>query len=360
MKGKPLNVEKSRIDKVLANEEMRTIITALGCGIGKDINLERLRYHKLVIMADADVDGSHIRTLLLTFLYRYTPGLIEGGYVFIAQPPLYRIKAKNIERYVLDDKELDRILVDLVVDDMTITNLQTQMRYEKDVLRSLFESLLSLERGYSDLRSKGLDAEDYFAAFREETQNLPTYFVSYQGEEKYFYSDSELAEFTSSIQKTSPDHPEGEINIHISEYRSSVPLDLEIVEIRDASDFSACVSQLKKKGIPFVSSHETGVEYLIERNEMKARENKVFSLLNTAREMAKKGLHITRFKGLGEMNPDQLWETTMNPQTRTFLKVELKDAVEADKIFTVLMGDQVEPRKAFIEKFALQVVNLDI
>ena len=360
LKGKPLNVEKARLDRILANEEMRTLITALGCSVGKDINYEKLRYHKLVLMTDADVDGSHIRTLLLTFLFRHVPELIQKGHVYIAQPPLYKIKNKNTEKYVLDDKEMDRIIVDLVVDDMKITDLSTKITYEKDALKSLFDNLLNLESGYHEIRGKGLDAEEYFGAFNETLQLLPTYFVCFQGKEQFFYTDSELAAFTSSIQKNNEERTadEGEIDIHISDYRSSLPQELEIVEIHDADELSLSVRNLKAKGLSVISSHQS--EFIIERNEVKISVNKLPTLLNTVREIAKKGIHITRFKGLGEMNPDQLWETTMNPETRTFLNVELKDAVEADKIFTILMGDQVEPRKAFIEKFALQVVNLDI
>lgn len=360
LKGKPLNVEKARLDRILANEEMRTLITALGCGVSKDINLEKLRYHKLVLMTDADVDGAHIRTLLLTFLFRYVPELIEKGHVYIAQPPLYKIKNKNTEKYVLDDKEMDSILVDLVVDDMKITDLSTQITYEKDSLKRLFENLLNLESGYHEIRSKGLNAEDYFSAYNETSQLLPTYFASYQGKEQYFYSDTDLAEFTSALQKHTSEQPDGEINIHIQDYRNSIPTELEIIEIHDANALSLCVKNLKAKGLSTVTTPEGGSEFIITKNEIKISVSKLPDLLNTVRELAKKGLHITRFKGLGEMNPAQLWETTMNPATRTFLNVELKDAIEADKIFTILMGDQVEPRKAFIEKFALQVVNLDI
>lgn len=360
LKGKPLNVEKARLDRILANEEMRTLITALGCGVGKDINLEKLRYHKLVLMTDADVDGAHIRTLLLTFLFRHVPELIERGHVYIAQPPLYKIKNKNTEKYVLDDKEMDSILVDLVVDDMKITDLSTQITYEKDSLKRLFENLITLESGYHEIRGKGLNAEDYFSAYNENLQLLPTYFVSYKGKEQYFYSDEDLAKFTSDLQKETSEQPDREINIHIQDYRNSIPAELEIIEIHDADDLSLCVKNLKGKGLSTVGTHEEGSEFIISKNEVKISVNKLYDLLNTVRELARKGLHITRFKGLGEMNPEQLWETTMNPKTRTFLNVELKDAIEADKIFTVLMGDQVEPRKAFIEKFALQVINLDI
>ena len=356
LKGKPLNVEKSRLDKILSNEEMRTLITAIGCGVGKDINLEKLRYHKIVLMTDADVDGAHIRTLLLTFLYRYTPELIDKGYVYVAQPPLYKVKSKNTERYVLDDKEMDKILVDLVVDDMIITNLSANVKYEKESLVRLFENLTSLERGYHEIRSKGLNAEEYFGAYNESLKLLPMYFVCHQGQEKYFYSDSELAAFTTELKQNSGQ----EISIAIYEYRRTLPTELEIVEIHDASDLSKCVTELKDMGIPLHNSTNESIKFLIERGNESVQVDKVFSVLANSREMAKKGLTISRYKGLGEMNPEQLWDTTMNPATRTFLRVELKDAVEADKIFTILMGDQVEPRKAFIEKFALQVINLDI
>ncbi|EKD25879.1 MAG: hypothetical protein ACD_79C01458G0003 [uncultured bacterium] len=358
LKGKPLNVEKSRIDKILANEEMRTLITALGSSLGKDVNLEKLRYHKIILMTDADVDGSHIRTLLLTFLYRQIPQVIELGYVYIAQPPLFRIKNKNSERYVLDDKEMDKILMEMVCDDLVVTNNKTGVKYEKEGLVKLFEALINLETCFRTLKSKGLDPKAYLKGYKEEVNSLPLYFVSFQGIENYMYSDNELAEFTSSLKKYN-ENSETSIEVTISEYRSGNENALQIIEIHEVEEINKCLKDFLNLGIS-LNQKDDGSNFTISKDNTNIEVNDAFQILNNVREIAKKGININRFKGLGEMNPPQLWETTMNPATRTLLKVELKDAVEADKIFTILMGDQVVPRKEFIEKHALSVINLDV
>jgi DNA gyrase subunit B len=307
------------------------------------------------------VDGSHIRTLLLTFLYRQVPDIIERGYIYIAQPPLYRIKSKNTERYVLDDKEMDKILVDIVIDDMVVTDLDTGASYETDALRRLFQCLIQVERGIHQLGSRGLNAEEYLQAFHTRLRRLPMYCVYYRGEIRYFYSDAELAEFTAEIKKQAEANGESISDIGISDYRSTEDKELEIIEIHEAEELSKWIALLEEKGISL--ANKTVLDkprFRIERSGNRVDVTELPEILPTVREMAKKGLNINRFKGLGEMNPDQLWETTMAPESRTLLKVELKDAVEADNIFTILMGDQVEPRKAFIERFALQVHNLDV
>ncbi len=365
LKGKPLNVEKSRLDKVLANEEMRTLITAMGCGVGSDVNLEKLRYHKIILMSDADVDGSHIRTLLLTFLYRQVPNLIERGYVYIAQPPLYRIKNKTMERYVLDEKEMDHILVDLVAHDMKVTQLKSGKIFEKEILRALFDALLDLEKGFSTIRNKGLNPDVYFAQFKHALHALPIYWTIANGEEKYFYSDSELAEFTAAQKQNSVETEAGmgvaeAPNFTISEYRNLQKSAFDIVEIHEAVELSKKAAHILDLGLDLGFGTTVSEKFLIEKGSEKIEVAQLGSILTAVRELGKKGMSLTRYKGLGEMNPDQLWETTMNVKNRTLLKVELKDSVEADKIFTILMGDQVQPRKDFIERYALHVTNLDV
>jgi len=359
LKGKPLNVEKARLDKILANEEMRTLITAIGCGVGKDVDLTKMRYHKVILMTDADVDGSHIRTLLLTFLYRQVPNILEQGYIYIAQPPLYKIKTKKTERYVLDDKEMDKILIDLVIDDTVIINQNNNKEYREDSLRTLFTGLVGIEEAFYLLRSKGLDAESYLKSFNEENKSLPLYYVYYKEEESYLYSDNELAEFTAKI-KSEKEQLNETINISLSEYRATHDVELDIVEIHEVTKLSQLVSNLQDIDIPLCKVDFNNIKYIIKRGETTVEVNNIHSILDTVRDLGKQGMNISRFKGLGEMNPDQLWDTTMNPENRTLLQVELKDAVEADKIFTILMGDLVAPRKEFIERFALQVNNLDV
>ncbi|MBN2143783.1 MAG: DNA topoisomerase (ATP-hydrolyzing) subunit B [Candidatus Aureabacteria bacterium] len=354
LKGKPLNVEKSRIDKILSNEEIRTIITALGCGIGKEGDFQNLRYHKIILMTDADVDGSHIRTLLLTFFYRQVPNIIENGYIYIAQPPLYHFKTKNLERYVLDDKEMDRILIETFADEIVITNSENGQEFNNDSLKELFNNLIQIEKGYLLVGGKGLNAAEYFSKFDQTTGLLPLYYVNHAGEEFYFYSDQELASYVGHLKSDTVD-PGENISVDLSEYKDQSHSSLNIVEIHEAKELGECMLGLNKTG--FLKGTTC---FIIQRGNERTEVHSIHAILKAVREAAKKGLNISRYKGLGEMNPDQLWETTMDPKKRTLLKVELKDAVEADKIFTVLMGDQVQPRKEFIERFALQVMNLDI
>ncbi len=354
IKGKILNVEKSRLDKILSNEEIRTIITALGTSVGEEFDLAKLRYHKVILMADADVDGSHIRTLLLTLLYRQMPKLVEDGYVYIAQPPLFKIKRGQREEYIQTEQQMDDLLLDLGREGHNFMRLKDKEAFTDNQFKDLLHLLVELEKLGKNLEKKGVYFAKYLSFRNQKTKKMPIYKVKVEGKDHFFFSDKELASFTEK---------EGEES------------EKDVLELFEAQEVEQVVAKIEKLGldietyVPETSLKEVGGKeakikpkalYRI-TNEKEAKD--AFSLtevLAYIKEAATKGMHIQRYKGLGEMNPQQLWETTMDPQRRTILKVALEDAVEADKMFTVLMGDQVEPRREFIENHAHQVKNLDI
>lgn len=354
IKGKILNVEKSRLDKILSNEEIRTIITALGTGVGEEFDIAKLRYHKLVLMADADIDGSHIRTLLLTLLYRQMPKLVEGGYVYIAQPPLYKIKRGQREEYIQTEQQMDALLLDLGREGHTFIRLKDKETFTDNKFKELLQLLVELEKIGKNLEKKGVELAKYLNFRHQKTKKMPIYRVKMEGKDQFFYSDKELADFTNKQDKgTEPD----------------------VLELFEAQEIEQIAGKIEKMGLE-ISNYSNNT--LSEKNstDKEGKKAKAFyritnekeekelyflkEVLGYIKEAATKGMHIQRYKGLGEMNPRQLWDTTMDPEKRTMLKVTLEDAVETDKMFTVLMGDQVEPRREFIENYAHQVKNLDI
>lgn len=358
IKGKILNVEKSRMDKILSNEEIRTIITALGTGIGEEFDIGKLRYHKIVLMADADVDGSHIRTLLLTLLYRQMPKLIEDGFVYIAQPPLYKIKRGQREEYIQTEQEMDRMLLDLGREGHSLIALKDKKEFTDNQFKGLLELLAELDKISRNLSKKGVDTAKYLQFRNPKTKKLPVYKVKVEGKDLFIYNDKELASWTEKSGKTT---------------------EPDIVELFESTDIEEIVNKIEKMGVD-ISTYDYDLPYATTPSSAKDKDlvhkmkpvyriknekdqKDIYSLkgvLAYIKEVASRGMHIQRYKGLGEMNPRQLWDTTMDPEKRTMLKVALEDAVETDKMFTVLMGDQVEPRREFIENFAHQVKNLDI
>ena len=353
IKGKILNVEKARLDKALANEEIRTIISALGTGIGEEFNLERLRYHKVILMADADSDGSHIRTLLLTLFFRQMQQLIEKGHVYIAQPPLYKVKRGKREEYIETEKQMNEFLFDLGTEGMSLIRTKDKKAFKDKQLKELLRLVLDFDRLAWAIERRGVKLPKYLGFRQKKTKKLPIYMVKVEGEAQFLYDDQELAKAVKKLEKElGKDVEIGEKSGHV-------------VEFYEARDADKIVEKIEKMGfkIEQVLQPDTSTK----KNAFKMdSEDDVRGLdtlkecLDYVKEAAKKGLHIQRYKGLGEMNPTQLWETTMDPGTRTLLKVTMEDAVVANEMFTVLMGDQVEPRKAFIDKYALEVRNLDI
>jgi DNA gyrase subunit B len=359
LKGKILNVERARFDKMLSSAELATLITSLGCGIGKDeYDPDKLRYHTIIIMTDADVDGSHIRTLLLTFFYRQMPELIERGHVYIAQPPLYKVKKGKSERYLKDDPELDAYLMRLALDGAALYVGEGQEALEQGTLENLAHDYLAVQATIKRLSRRvstdvlhgmmkvhALDwqamdesapveawARDLEPALNADSGLAGRYLVAVDGptEEGHY-----LPKVTSVLHGVSSDQLLPQDFFHSSEYRSLVELGQRMHSMLGARAVVARGSQRQE-----VKSFEEALDWLMAE--------------------AKKGLQIQRYKGLGEMNPEQLWETTLNPDTRRMLQVRIEDAVAADELFTTLMGDQVEPRREFIETNALQVANLDL
>ncbi|MCA1629360.1 MAG: DNA topoisomerase (ATP-hydrolyzing) subunit B [Acidobacteria bacterium] len=336
LKGKILNVEKARFDKMLSHTEIKTLITALGTGIGKDdFDVARLRYHKIIFMTDADVDGSHIRTLLLTFFYRQMPELVESGHVYIAQPPLFKVKRGKREEYIKDERSMVRYLMRQATSELKVKSEETGTTIEGKELARALEQMVEYKRYCEKLvRRLGGDEHllsvllDAFAGrkgvLRKTNTNLRGVFQDAKG----------LWEIETTATGGASVCIDWELASHV-EFQKAV-------ELHATLDENLCA--------PF-SLGENGTSQQVETRE---------ALLERVLAAAKKDLTIQRYKGLGEMNPEQLWETTMNPEKRTLLQVKIDDAVETDQIFTVLMGDAVEPRRKFIEDNALDVKNLDV
>jgi|Deesub1362A_J573_1020465.scaffolds.fasta_scaffold00045_48 DNA gyrase subunit B len=347
LRGKILNVEKARFDKMLTSEEIRVLISALGTGIGpEDFDVTKTRYHRIILMTDADVDGAHIRTLLLTFFFRQMPELIERGYLYIAQPPLYKVKRGKTEKYIQNDAELNNMLFELASEEIELP-IKGQMLKGKATIPymkrlSEFESLLQWFRR------------------RRRDPELIKLMLDKGVDKNLLKDDKALREFLSEVQKRIPECRIGEL-VHDEEHQSyaveirrqsyKVMLDADFVSTPEFKDIKRLYSAVKDLGSPPYVIRVKGVEKEI---------NSTSELLEFVLDVAKKGLSIQRYKGLGEMNPQQLWETTMDPEKRTLLQVTVEDSVEANEIFTVLMGDQVEPRKEFIVRHALEARNIDI
>jgi len=339
------------------------MITAIGTGIGgEDFNLEKARYHKIIIMTDADVDGLHIRTLLLTFFFRQMHDLIEKGYVYIAQPPLYRIKGKKQARYLNSDEQMDAFLIENGTTGVKFKELESGKVFKEDQFQKLVERLVRLARILVSVQQKGLNPRKYFESRNPKTGKLPLYVVKSEDQETFIYDDKQLARLTSSEEKKRGAQLEmfsDEEEDKAAEDKSSI----KVLEIYETHEIEQIVREVEKRGLKI--SHYFGNEdneplYEISPNGEKITLSSLKEVVDRVKTLGGKGITIQRYKGLGEMNPDQLWETTMDPEKRVLMQVALEDAVAADDIFTVLMGTEVSPRREFIEKNALTVKNLDI
>lgn len=349
IKGKILNVEKSRLDKILSNEEIRTILTALGTGVGEEFNLEKLRYHKLIIMCDADVDGSHIRTLLLTLFLRQLPKLVENGHVYIAQPPLFKVKRGSREEYIQTEEQMSQLMLDIGREGLKFTILSEKKTLNDPQFKELLECLVQLDKFEIHLEKDGVELKKLVENRQKGSKKLPVYMAKVGGETHFLFSDAQLAKLSESFKEDKGD--------------------FQHVEIYDAEDIEKIIAKIEKLGIGietyFAKDKEEGSTKKVKPcfelvNDVEVEFYALKDVLVHVRDLAKKGMTMQRYKGLGEMNPHQLWETTMDPERRTILKVLLEDAIEADEIFTILMGDQVDPRREFIEKNAHLVRNLDV
>jgi DNA gyrase subunit B len=359
LKGKILNVEKARVDKMLGHGEIKTLITALGTGIGTDVDISKLRYHKIILMTDADVDGSHIRTLLLTFFYRQLPQLVEGGHVYIAQPPLFKVKRGKKEEYIKDERSMVRYMMRMATNDLKVKSGGSETAIEgRDLARAL-EQMVEFKRFCEKTaRRLGGDGRMLVALLealagrkgilRNEELTLRSVFEN----ENYVARLEGALAGKGYKTELNEDEEHGMWEIETtSESGVAVRIDWNLasyVEFQKAVELYKSLED--NLAAPFVAGENGSSEHLETRE----------ALLERVLAAAKKDLTIQRYKGLGEMNPEQLWETTMNPDKRTLLQVRVDDMVETDEIFTVLMGDAVEPRRKFIEDNALDVKNLDV
>lgn len=356
LKGKILNVEKARFDKMLSSVEVGTLITALGCGIGKDeFDIAKLRYQRIIIMTDADVDGSHIRTLLLTFLYRQMPEIIERGYVYIAQPPLYKIKKGKQERYIKDESEKDAYLLDQALDDAALRPAMDVEPLTGELLRVLAQDYIRMNRALERLKRRY--HPPLLATMRALTPLEPEHLKDEaivkawfeQFEQQLESDNSDAARYQAGIFRSADAQEFGgrvRVVIHGIESDNVFPPDFFT-----GNDYRQLMAPGRRVTLGDGASIRRGDQVRAIRSVKEA--------FDWLLEESAKGMHIQRYKGLGEMNPEQLWETTMNAETRSLSQVCIEDAVAADDIFTTLMGDQVEPRRDFIESNALLVANLD-
>ena len=330
LRGKILNVEKSRLDKILKSKEIKNMITAFGCGIGEEFSLERLRYHKIIIMTDADVDGSHIQTLLMTFFYRYLRPLIENGHIYIAQPPLYRFKKGKKEIYLKDERALSEYLIENGIENFSFEGIGNKELLEILKFISAYRSVLKeLEKRYAmvEVIRFLIENRDYvgleFSALSEKIEE---------------YLGSIECNILNKIVS------ENEILFYVQTKAGLVELVLneDLFTDKYFEEAYYIYSKIQERDLAFLQNKD------------------LLEVLESIEESAKKGAYIQRYKGLGEMNPEQLWETTMTPQNRTLLRVKLEDIESADEIFTLFMGDEVEPRRAYIQENAKNVKHLDI
>lgn len=367
IRGKILNVEKARLEKILQNTEVGSMIAAFGCGIGIDnFNLEKLRYHKIIIMTDADVDGSHIRTLLLTFFYRHMPALIENNFIYIARPPLYRVTRKKVSRYIHSEKEMDEYLLSLGLSDVEVKLVGHTDSIEKGEVIEMLKAIREVENMIFSIERKGVPFREFLAA-KDENGRLPRFQVKLGDESRFIFSEEEFDEIKKQDEEIQRDRhaqtlaaiPEEEQTEEMKAFRlKSLPF-MELYE-------ESALDDLKQR----LGSYNFSLNQYIDADgklfdiiDEDGRQQPVYTMkegIEFLRINGRKGIEIQRYKGLGEMNADQLWETTMDPTRRTLLRVTLPDAVAADHMFTMLMGEDVPPRRAFIEKYALSVKNLDI
>jgi len=360
LKGKILNVEKARFDKMLGHSEIKSLIMALGTGIGKeDFDASKLRYHKIILMTDADVDGSHIRTLLLTFFYRQMAELVEKGYVYIAQPPLFKVKRGKKEEYIKDESAMIRYLMRMATSDMTVKSVGSKQAIDGKELAKSLEKMVDFKH-YCERAARRIGGDAHLLATLIDAFGGKKGVLSKEGMtlRKVFQDGDLMAKVEGALAKagyktelsTDEEHGLWEIESFTS---TGVHLTIDwnfasLVEFQKAVEIFRELEETL--AAPFVAGENGASEEIATRD----------ALLERVLAAAKKDLSIQRYKGLGEMNPEQLWETTMNPEKRTLLQVRVDDAVETDDLFTVLMGDAVEPRRKFIEDNALDVRNLDV
>ncbi len=368
IRGKLLNVEKVRFDKVLENKEIQSLIYAIGCGIAEEFDVSKARYHRVVIMTDADVDGSHIRTLLLTFFFRQMKPLIEAGYVYIAKPPLFKVTKGRKEQYIDTEDQLDSYLVRLGEEDLTVKNGDGELLTPEQV-SALVQLYTKVSKAAAGIRRCGIDPHEYFNAITPEGR-CPVSHVTIRENDgtqtaRYLYSPEEQLSFITETELRLGGTPAvDETEEQKKERTAELARHIDLVSIFEAANCQELTAELAAHRLRpnQVFDSGTGAKYTVKAgdNQPENPANSLEELFKLVRQNGQAGLRIQRYKGLGEMNAEQLWETTMDPATRTMIKVRMEDAVEADQIFNLLMGDVVEPRREYIEKHAAGVKDLDI
>ena len=376
LRGKIINAYKSREDKVLANEEVRSMISAIGAGIGDTADLTKRRYDKIVIMTDADVDGSHIRTLLLTFFYRQMYRLVAEGHVYVAQPPLFRVRSKKSVYYVQTEEEMKTQLLDQGLGEGVFYPGDGR-EISGDTMQKLCRTLSGLEDALVSLERRGVSLRDHAGRRDSTSGKLPMYHVYYGAEEKWFTSRDQLETFVKGKEKSAGgelavgralETPVGALSPNAASpgVAETGNEQLVVVDLHEVRSINAGLAELVGMGFgieALLPQDRTGTEeprYKLRRGENEIGLEDLRGLLSAVRRAGEKGLSITRFKGLGEMNAEELRDTTLDPGNRTLLRVTMTDAAAADDLFRVLMGEKVEPRREFIERHALDVKNLDI
>jgi len=357
LKGKILNVEKARFDKMLSSQEIGTLVTALGCGIGKgEFDPDKLRYHNIVIMTDADVDGSHIRTLLLTFFFRQMPELFERGHIYIAQPPLYKVKKNRQERYVKDDEELNAYFLAMSLQDAKLFVNPQAPAIQGKALEALIVSYQSLMQTLADSRRKY--PEELTQALVKVRKLTPELMVDEAAMQQWAAVLVDILRLNADSNPAITVELDPETNVYVPRVTmllkgvaEKIALPLNFLNGPEYRAIAAMIDQLD--GL-------LEAEAFIQRGERKQDIEHFAQAFDWLQKEARRGVDLQRYKGLGEMNPEQLWETTMDQSVRRMLRVSIDDAIGADRMFTTLMGDHVEPRREFIEKNALSVVNLDV
>ncbi|MEM7453275.1 MAG: DNA gyrase subunit B [Planctomycetota bacterium] len=382
LRGKIINAYKARDDKVLANEEVQSMISAIKVGIGEDQDLSNRRYDKIIIMTDADVDGSHIRTLLLCFFYRQMYQLLENGHVYVAQPPLFRVKDKKNTYYVHSEEDMKRQLLNRGLKDSRFEDGEGLV-VEGDDMEKLCSTLSSMEEAIVALERRGINIRTHAERMNPETNRLPIFKVNYNEQEHWFTSRQELDKFVKEKEAESGDEVKVDTDSEAATEDDSLGVDsgdngsangssaesgttLRINEFHEVRTINSGLQELVALGFTvdaLMPQERTGIEeprYQLYRGDAMTGIEDLRSLVGAVRAAGEKGMSVTRFKGLGEMNAEELRETTLDPENRTLIQVKMTNAAEADEMFRVLMGDKVEPRRQFIEKHALEVKNLDV
>jgi len=363
IRGKILNVEKARTDKVLEHEEIVTIVSAVGAGIGEeDFDLSKLRYSKVIIMTDADVDGSHIRTLLMTFFYRHLRKLVEAGRLYIAQPPLYCLRSGKKEIYLHSEEQLKRALIEAGCEASSVFYLPKEKPIDKSALKNALFLVSERKRYEKQLLRVGMELPQYLSKYDPKRKLLPLYWTKTRlGDTNLLFSDEEFERLEESLAKKL-DKQELEI-CDIEDIEVSSEADIYYLEFRYRTELQQHLQTVISAGFAIedlFGDKELTERFKITNQNLTETAASLEELFETVRRIGAKGVDIQRYKGLGEMNAEQLWRTTMDPERRVLLKVTIEDAAEAERMFSILMGTNVEPRRDFIERFALDVHNLDI